>query len=485
MSTGRPEKPVEMSDSYARWRASRLGRITDALEQRLLFDLLGPIAGKSLLDVGCSDGTIASELARRDAVVTGLDSDPVAIAAAWRRAGVEGVQLWLVEGKAESLPFSDATFDAVLAVATLCFVPDAERALSEMARVLKPGGRLVIGELGRWSLWAVYRRFRGWFGHPTWRAARFRSETELRRLLEVGGFDVVETRGAIFYPPCGVAARLLAAVDSWLGRRMSLGAAFIALAAAKPAETPDAARRQKEREIDTPPTDHHKNGGASTISGPESPLREARRQKGLSFYDRWILPPLLDRVMRQEQLEKYRREAVAPATGRVLEMGIGSGLNFPFYREQVEVVIGLDPSARLLGMARRRAAAACVRAEFIQGSATAIPFGDSTIDTIVMTWTLCSIPDPSLALHEMRRVLKADGRLLFIEHGLCPAKSVERWQHRLTPIWRHVSGGCCLDRRMDDLIRSAGFELTELKNEYAEGPRIFTYMYQGCARPSL
>ena len=200
-----------MSDSYARWRASRLGRITDALEQRLLFDLLGPIAGKSLLDVGCSDGAIASELARRDAVVTGLDSDPVAIAAAWRRAGVEGVQLWLVEGKAESLPFSDATFDAVLAVATLCFVPDAERALSEMARVLKPGGRLVIGELGRWSLWAVYRRFRGWFGHPTWRAARFRSETELRRLLEVGGFDVVETRGAIFYPPCGVAARLLAA----------------------------------------------------------------------------------------------------------------------------------------------------------------------------------------------------------------------------------------------------------------------------------
>lgn len=475
-----------MSDSYARWRASRLGRTTDVLEQRLLFDLLGPIAGRNLLDVGCGDDAIASELARLGAVVTGLDPDPVIIAAARRRAGAEGVQSLLVEGKAESLPLSDATFDAVLAVATLCFIPDAERAISEMARVLKPGGRLVIGELGRWSLWAAYRRFRGWFGHPTWRAARFRSETELRRLLEAGGVDVVETRGAIFYPPCGVAARLLAAVDSWLGRRTRLGAAFIAIAAAKPAETPQTARRrQKEREIDTAPTDHHKVGAASTISGPESPLRKARRRKGLSFYERWILPPLLDLVMRQEQLEKYRRAAVASARGRVLEIGVGSGLNFPFYGEQVEVVIGLDPSLRLLVMARRRAAEAGVRAEFIQGSATAIPIGDSMIDTIVMTWALCSIPDPSLALREMRRVLKADGRLLFIEHGLCPAKSVERWQHRLTPIWRRVSGGCCLDRRMDDLVRSAGFELTELKNEYAEGPRIFTYMYEGCARPSV
>ncbi|GEM_PF-824342 len=359
-----------MSDSYARWRASRLGRITDALEQELLFDLLGPIAGKNLLDVGCGDGAIASELARRGAVVTGLDPDPVAISAAWRR-GAEGVQLRLAEGKAESLPVSDATFDAVLAVATLCFIPDAQRAIAEMVRALRPGGRLVIGELGRWSLWAAYRRFRAWFGHPTWRAARFRSETELRHLLEAGGVDVVETRGAIFYPPCGVAARLLAAVDSWLGRRTSLGAAFIALAAAKPAETPQAAMRQKEREIDTPPTVHHKDGAASTISFAESPLREVRRQKGLSFYERWILPPLLDLGMRQEQLEKYRRAAVAPARGRVLEMGIGSGLNFPFYGEQVEAVIGLDPSPRLLAMARRRAADASVRAEFIQGSVSA------------------------------------------------------------------------------------------------------------------
>jgi SAM-dependent methyltransferase len=216
-------------------------------------------------------------------------------------------------------------------------------------------------------------------------------------------------------------------------------------------------------------------------STPESLLSESRREKGLNFYEHWILPPLLDLVMRQPRLEKYRREAVVSARGRVLEIGVGSGLNLPFYSKQVEIVIGIDPSPRLLAMTRRRAAASGVEAELLQGTAAAIPLADSTIDTVVMTWTLCSIPDPLLALREMRRVLKPDGRLLFIEHGLCPEVGIEHWQHRLTPIWRHVSGGCHLDRKMDDLIRSAGFELTELRNEYADGPRIFTYMYEGCA----
>jgi len=211
---------------------------------------------------------------------------------------------------------------------------------------------------------------------------------------------------------------------------------------------------------------------------------ETHRQKGLNFYERWILPTLLDLVMRQRQLEKYRRQVVASARGRVLEIGVGSGLNLPLYSEQVEIVIGIDPSPQLLAMARRRAVAAGIRAELLQGTATAIPLANRSIDTIVMTWTLCSIPDPLLALDEMRRVLKPDGRLLFIEHGLCPDVDVERWQHRITPIWRHLSGGCHLDRKMDDLMRSAGFELMDLRNEYADGPRIFTYMYEGCARPT-
>lgn len=202
----------------------------------------------------------------------------------------------------------------------------------------------------------------------------------------------------------------------------------------------------------------------------------------MNVYDRWVFPPLLDLAMRQSQLEKYRREVVAAASGRVLEIGVGSGLNFPFYGEQVEIVIGIDPSPRLLAMASRRAEGARVRAELIQASATAIPLADNTIDTIVMTWTLCSIPDPPTALREMRRVLKPGGRLMFVEHGLSPEPRVESWQHRLSPIWRKVAGGCHLDRKVDDLVRAAGFDLTELRNEYADGPRIMTYMYAGSAR---
>lgn len=204
----------------------------------------------------------------------------------------------------------------------------------------------------------------------------------------------------------------------------------------------------------------------------------------MNLYDRWVLPPILDLVMRQRPLQKYRREVVAAATGRVLEVGVGSGLNFSLYDKRVEIVFGIDPSPRLLTIARRRAVAAGVRAEFLQGSAITIPLAESTIDTVVMTWTLCSIPDPLAALREMQRVLKPHGQLLFVEHGLSPESGIERWQQRLTPIWCHVAGGCHLDRKMDDLIRSAGFDILKLRTEYAKGPRPMTYMYLGCAQPA-
>jgi ubiquinone/menaquinone biosynthesis C-methylase UbiE len=208
---------------------------------------------------------------------------------------------------------------------------------------------------------------------------------------------------------------------------------------------------------------------------------QGSREAVVNFYDRWVLPSILDLVMRQTQLEKYRREVVAAAGGRVLEVGVGSGLNFPLYGKQVETVIGIDPSPRLLAIARRRADAVGLQVELLQGSAAAIPLADSTIDTVVMTWTLCSIIEPLAALREMRRVLKPGGRLHFVEHGLSPEPAIERWQHRLTPIWCHVAGGCHLDRKMDDLIRSAGFDLTELRTEYASGPRPMTCMYLGRA----
>ena len=201
----------------------------------------------------------------------------------------------------------------------------------------------------------------------------------------------------------------------------------------------------------------------------------------MDFYERWILPPILDLIMRRKDLTKYRRAVVAAAHGRVLEIGVGSGLNFPLYGREVEFVYGIDPSPRLLSIARRRAAASGIPVELVLGSATAIPLADNAIDTIVMTWTLCSIPDPLAALREMRRVLKPNGTLCFVEHGLSPEPSVERWQHRITPAWRRMAGGCHLDRKMDDLIRLAGFDLTDLHLEYAPGPRAMSYMYQGCA----
>jgi ubiquinone biosynthesis O-methyltransferase len=228
------EDPASLPDAYRRWRASRLGQVTDRLEDELIRELVGLPAGRRILDVGCGDGLLAASLARAGAVVTGVDSDPCMLEAGRARAQRAGLTAEFVEGDIRALPFAAAAFDVVVAVTVLCFVPDAERAVREMARVLKPGGHMVIGELGRWNLWAAKRRISGWLGRSAWGAARFRSADELRRLVKSGGLGVTATRGAVFYPPCAAAAALLAPCDSWLGRRTTAGAAFLAVAARKP-----------------------------------------------------------------------------------------------------------------------------------------------------------------------------------------------------------------------------------------------------------
>jgi ubiquinone/menaquinone biosynthesis C-methylase UbiE len=137
----------------------------------------------------------------------------------------------------------------------------------------------------------------------------------------------------------------------------------------------------------------------------------------------------------------------------------------------------------LLHMARNRIAEARLPVSLIRASAEQLPFAGTIFDTIIMTWTLCSIPKPVAALIEMRRVLKPGGNLVFVEHGLSPESWVGRWQHRLTPCWKRIGGGCHLDRKMDDLIRSAGFRLSDIETGYMNGPKLMTFMYQGQAIP--
>ncbi|MCR5857395.1 class I SAM-dependent methyltransferase [Mesorhizobium sp. J428] len=219
--------------AYAAWRARRLGQVTDALEQDLILKLIGPPAGLRILDVGCGDGVLVVELAGPAAHVTGVDPSPEMIAAARRRAERQRREVSLELGKAEKLPFEADTFDVVVAVTVLCFVEDTAGALREMIRVLKPGGRLIVGELGKWSTWAAIRRIKAWLGSPVWRRARFRSAVELRSLASGAGLVDVSVKGAVFYPPSGLAARMLGPIDHKIGACTTLGAAFLALAATK------------------------------------------------------------------------------------------------------------------------------------------------------------------------------------------------------------------------------------------------------------
>lgn len=185
-------------------------------------------------------------------------------------------------------------------------------------------------------------------------------------------------------------------------------------------------------------------------------------------------------AMGNRKLQPYRARAVSGARGTVLDIGIGSGRNLLFYGAGVNRVIGLDPSVQSLTRAGGTAQGLPFDAKFIVGSAERIPLENNSIDTLVMTWTLCSIPDARKALMEMRRVLKPGGFLLFAEHGLAPEKAVREWQRCLDPLWWKIS--CHLERPVDTLVRSAGFRLEKLQSGYlGHGPKSLTYMYEGTA----
>ena len=203
----------------------------------------------------------------------------------------------------------------------------------------------------------------------------------------------------------------------------------------------------------------------------------------MGFYQDQIVPLLINLTMRRRDLAAYRSRVVPAADGRVLEIGIGSGLNLPFYSRNVEHLIGLDPSPKLLSMVRRNLRPDTPSIELIEGSAEAIPLENNSVDTVVTTWTLCSIPDARRALREMHRVLRPTGRLLFIEHGRAPEPNVRWWQDRLTPAWKRIGGGCHLNRAIQNLIEDAGFQFDRFETGYMRGPKPLTFMYEGSARP--
>ena len=203
----------------------------------------------------------------------------------------------------------------------------------------------------------------------------------------------------------------------------------------------------------------------------------------MGFYDERILPHMINFACGAKPVRKQREKVVPHAEGRILEVGIGSGLNIEFYDpDKVDMVWGLEPSQGMREKARPRVEAAPFPIEWLDLPGEEIPLDDNSADTIVMTYTLCTIPGWKAALQQMRRVLKPDGRLLFSEHGAAPDASVRRWQDRINPYWNRIGGGCNLNREIPRLLTQGGFDIRQLDAMYVPStPKIAGYTYWGYA----
>ncbi len=199
-----------------------------------------------------------------------------------------------------------------------------------------------------------------------------------------------------------------------------------------------------------------------------------------NWYDRHILPYLIDFACGLKAVNRQRAKVVPRAQGRVLEIGIGTGLNIPHYdRTRVHGIVGVDPALRMHRLAQKRINRAGLAVELAGLEAEKLPIADRSFDSIVCTYTLCTIPDPVAALKEMRRVLKPGGKLIFCEHGRAPEESVRRWQDRLQPLWGRLAGGCHLGRDIPALLQAGGFAAPAMERGYIKGPRPMTYNYWG------
>jgi len=203
----------------------------------------------------------------------------------------------------------------------------------------------------------------------------------------------------------------------------------------------------------------------------------------MSLYDKYILPSFLNCACGSKPINYQRQKVVPLAEGIILEVGIGSGLNIPFYdRAKVEKLIGLDPSPELNAMAQKMADQHDLEVEFLLSGAENIPLPDDHVDTVLVTYTMCTIPDALSANKEMLRVLKPGGRMIFCEHGLAPDAKVSKWQSRIDPFWGKIAGGCHLNRDIPELIRSSGFQIQTMDEMYLPStPKFAGYNYWGIA----
>jgi len=206
----------------------------------------------------------------------------------------------------------------------------------------------------------------------------------------------------------------------------------------------------------------------------------------MGIYERYVLPFMIDKACGAPPILKQREKVVPQASGRVLEVGMGSGLNLAFYDpSRVEQVFGLEPSEGMRRKAQRNLARSPVKVEWLDLPGEEIPLDDQSVDSVVLTYTLCTIPDFRTALAQMRRVLRPGGRLFFCEHGEAPDPSVRRWQARINPIWKRIGGGCNLNRPIPRCLEETGFEIEQLDTLYLPAtPRIAGFNYWGRAKPA-
>lgn len=204
----------------------------------------------------------------------------------------------------------------------------------------------------------------------------------------------------------------------------------------------------------------------------------------MSLYNKYILPKFLNCACGSKPINYQRQKVVPLAKGKVLDIGIGSGLNIPFYNsDKIDKVIGIDPSHELIELAKELANDSKASIELVIGSAESIPYPDNFFDTVLVTYTMCTIPNVAIANKEMWRVLKDDGRLIFCEHGLAPDKKISKWQNRIDPFWGKIAGGCHLNRDIQKLITDAGFSFESLDKMYIPStPKFAGYNYWGIGK---